>query len=465
MDLLRDQIEKWIYGQSKEDESTPTGAESTPPSAHHLFAVRHPSIKMQTSSYYYAKDKLHQSILSRLDLVAAETMPSGQLNLQIKELTNTLINEGSIPVNNDERQQLILELQREILGLGPIEFLMADPEITEILVNGYDQVFIERFGCLELAPIQFNSNDHLRSVIDKIVSRVGRHIDEFNPMVDARLSDGSRINAIIPPIALNGPILSIRRFSAIPLKIDDLIKMNALTKNMAEFLMASVRAKVSILISGGTGSGKTTLLNVLSGFIPEGERIITIEDSAELQLQQAHVVRLEMRQQNIEGKGEITMRALVRNSLRMRPDRIVLGEVRGGEAIDMLQAMNTGHNGSLTTIHANTARDALSRLENLVLMGGGAMPVKILRQQICSAIQIVIQTARLADGSRKILSIQGITKMEGDEICIQEIFAYERVGIDENGAVLGNFRSSGIVPMVTEFIRTSGISLSEAIFE
>lgn len=469
MGLLRDQIGKWNYGQSKADEPSQNNAESAPsnkqssvPSS--SVAVSHPSKKMQ-ASYYEAKVKLHQSLLSRLDLAAAETMPSEQLSLKLKELINTLIDEDSLPVNHDEREQLISELQNEILGLGPIEPLLADPSITEILVNGYDKVFIERRGRLELVPIQFNNDEHLLRIIDKIVSRVGRRIDESSPMADARLPDGSRVNAIIPPIALDGPTLSIRRFSVVPLKIDDLIEKKALTKGMAEFLAAMVRAKTSILISGGTGSGKTTLLNILSCFIPEGERIITIEDTAELQLQQSHVVRLETRPQNIEGKGEIPMRALVRNSLRMRPDRIVLGEVRGGEVIDMLQAMNTGHEGSLTTIHANTSRDALSRLENLVTMGGVVMPAKTLRQQISSAIHIVIQTARLTDGSRKITSIQEITGMEGDVISMQEIFTYERTGTGANGLVLGNFRATGVRPLVAERIKTWGIELSEDLFE
>jgi len=469
MGLLRDQIGKWNYGQSKTDEPTPSNAESAPSAKQSsqpntLSAMPHASKKMQ-ASYYEAKVKLHQNLLSRLDLAAAETMPSEQLSLKLKELINILIDEGSLPVNHDEREQLISELQNEILGLGPIEPLLADPSITEILVNGYDKVFIERLGRLELVPIQFNNNEHLLRIIDKIVSRVGRRIDESSPMADARLPDGSRVNAIIPPIALDGPTLSIRRFSVVPLKIDDLIQKKALTQGMAEFLAAMVRAKTSILISGGTGSGKTTLLNILSCFIPEGERIITIEDTAELQLQQTHVVRLETRPQNIEGKGEIPMRALVRNSLRMRPDRIVLGEVRGSEVIDMLQAMNTGHEGSLTTIHANTPRDALSRLENLVTMGGVVMPAKTLRQQISSAIHIVIQTARLTDGSRKITSIQEITGMEGDVISMQEIFTHERTGTGANGVVLGNFKATGVRPMVADRIKTWGIQLSEDLFE
>lgn len=469
MGILRDQIDKWNYGQSKMDEPIlPSSLSADQPSAAispyagiEQFHVNH---KMQ-ASFYEAKVKLHQKLLSRLDLAAAETMSSEQLGLKLKDLINKLIDEDSLPVNNDERHQLIADLQNEILGLGPIEPLLADPTITEILVNGYDRVFIERRGQLELMPIQFNNNEHLLRIIDKIVSRVGRRIDESSPMADARLPDGSRVNAIIPPISLDGPTLSIRRFSVVPLKIEDLIHMGALTKGMAEFLAAMVRAKTSIIISGGTGSGKTTLLNILSSFIPEGERIITVEDTAELQLQQTHVVRLETRPQNIEGKGEVPMRALVRNSLRMRPDRIVLGEVRGSEVIDMLQAMNTGHEGSLTTIHANTPRDALSRLENLVNMGGVQMPIKTLRQQISSAIHIVVQTARLTDGTRKITSIQEITGMEGDMISMQEIFTYERKGTGNAGVVLGNFRATGLRPLVADRIKTWGIKLSDDLFE
>ena len=468
MGFLRDQIGQWNYGQTKGETPAQTSVDSSTQqsstSSHVDVDPAHASRKMQ-ASFYEAKVKLHQKLLSRLDLAAAETMSSEQLGLKLKDLINKLIDEDALPVNNDERHQLISDLQNEILGLGPIEPLLADPTVTEILVNGYDKVFIERRGQLELVPIQFNNDEHLLRIIDKIVSRVGRRIDESSPMADARLPDGSRVNAIIPPIALDGPTLSIRRFSVVPLKIDDLIKKHALTKGMAEFLAAMVRAKTSILISGGTGSGKTTLLNILSCFIPEGERIITIEDTAELQLQQTHVVRLETRPQNIEGKGEISMRALVRNSLRMRPDRIVLGEVRGGEVIDMLQAMNTGHEGSLTTIHANTPRDALSRLENLVTMGGVQMPIKTLRQQISSAIHIVIQTARLTDGSRKITSIQEITGMEGDVISMQEIFTYERTGTGSSGVVLGNFRATGVRPLVADRIKRWGIQLSEDLFQ
>lgn len=468
MGLLRDQIGQWNYGQSKQD-----GLEAEVPAGNHkselggqdqLMNSAAPAHKRMQPSFYAAKVKLHQSLLSRMDLAAAETMASEQLSHVLQGLINQLIDEQALPVNNDERHQLIAELQNEILGLGPLEPLLADPSISEILVNRYDTVFVERKGRLEQVPIQFNNDEHLLRIIDKIVSRVGRRIDESSPMADARLPDGSRVNAIIPPISLDGPTLSIRRFSMVPLRIEDLIQKKALTKGMAEFLAVMVAAKTSILISGGTGSGKTTLLNILSCFIPEGERIITIEDTAELQLQQTHVVRLETRPQNIEGKGEVPMRALVRNCLRMRPDRIVLGEVRGSEVIDMLQAMNTGHEGSLTTIHANASRDALSRLENLVSMGGVSMPTKTLRQQISSAIHIVIQTARLTDGSRKITSIQEITGMEGDVIVMQEIFTFERTGTGNNGYVLGNFMATGVRPHVADRIKTWGIQLSDDLF-
>jgi pilus assembly protein CpaF len=469
MGLLRDQIGKWSYGDPKQDTTVAgmvAGDDKAQLESHgHAMSSGAPSNKRMQPSFYAAKVKLHQSLLSRMDLAAAETMPSEQLSHVLQGLINQLIDEQALPVNNDERHQLIAELQNEILGLGPLEPLLADPSISEILVNRYDTVFVERKGRLEQVPIQFNNDEHLLRIIDKIVSRVGRRIDESSPMADARLPDGSRVNAIIPPISLDGPTLSIRRFSVVPLRIEDLIQKQALTKGMAEFLAAMVAAKTSILISGGTGSGKTTLLNILSCFIPEGERIITIEDTAELQLQQTHVVRLETRPQNIEGKGEVPMRALVRNSLRMRPDRIVLGEVRGSEVIDMLQAMNTGHEGSLTTIHANASRDALSRLENLVSMGGVSMPTKTLRQQISSAIHIVIQTARLTDGSRKITSIQEITGMEGDVIVMQEIFTYERTGTGNNGHVLGNFMATGVRPHVADRIKTWGIQLSDDLFK
>jgi pilus assembly protein CpaF len=342
---------------------------------------------------------------------------------------------------------------------------MADPTVSEIMVNGPDAVFVEKKGRIQRVPTRFNDDAHLRKVIDKIVSRVGRRIDESSPMADARLPDGSRVNAIIPPLALDGSTLTIRRFATVPLQMHDLLAKNALTPEMAQLLAGLVTAKSNVVISGGTGSGKTTLLNILSSYIPSNERIITIEDTAELQLQQEHVVRLETRPPNIEGKGEVSIRALVKNSLRMRPDRIVLGEIRGGEVIDMLQAMNTGHDGSLTTVHANTPRDALGRLENLVGLGGMTLPMKALRQMISSAVHVIVQANRLSDGSRKVTSIAELSGMEGDVITLQEIFLYERTGTNPDGSVAGHFRATGVRPMLAEKLKSYGIELPEDLFD
>lgn len=418
-----------------------------------------------SSNYYNIKTTLHQKVLSRLNLSAAETMSRAQLSDELRNLIDTLVTEESVQVNQSELKRLIVDLQNEIIGLGPLEPLLAEKDITEIMVNSYDSIYVERNGRLEKNTVRFNDDEHLLRIIQKIVSNVGRRVDESSPMVDARLPDGSRVNAIIPPVALDGPSLSIRRFAAVPLVMDNLIKNKSLSSGMAKLLAALVRTKTSILISGGTGSGKTTLLNVMSSFIPADERIVTIEDTAELQLQQNHVVRLETRPANIEGKGEITMRALVKNSLRMRPDRIVLGEVRGAEVIDMLQAMNTGHAGSLTTVHANTPRDAIGRLESLVGMGGISVPMKILRQQISSAINIIVQIGRLNDGTRKILSIQEITGMEGDVISAQEIFTYERLGVTAGGMVRGRHRATGVRPIAAERMLTWGIKLDDNLFD
>jgi pilus assembly protein CpaF len=352
-----------------------------------------------------------------------------------------------------------------VLGLGPLEPLLLDATISDILVNTHRQVYVERRGQLELTDTHFANEAHLRKIIDRIVSRVGRRVDESSPMVDARLPDGSRVNAIIPPLAIDGSLLSIRRFSVKPLKMHDLVGYKSLTPEMAEIIAGLVKGKCSILISGGTGSGKTTLLNIMSGFIPSSERIITIEDAAELQLQQPHVVRLETRPPNVEGKGEISQRALVRNSLRMRPDRVIIGEVRGGEALDMLQAMNTGHEGSMATVHANTPRDALGRVENMVNMAGLNLPIKAVRQQISSAIWIVIQALRLTDGKRKVTSIQEITGMEGDIITMQEIFTFEQTGMSADGTVQGHFRATGIRPKFAERLKKYGIPLREDLFD
>jgi pilus assembly protein CpaF len=353
-----------------------------------------------------------------------------------------------------------------MLGFGPLELLMADPTVSDILVNRYNRIFVERRGRLELSPVRFTDEKHLLRIIDKIVSLVGRRIDESSPMVDARLPDGSRVNAVIAPVALDGPMMSIRRFAHIPLKMANLVNdLHSLTPDMATVLEGLCKSKVNMIIAGGTGAGKTTLLNILSGFIPPGERIVTIEDAAELQLQQPHVVRMETRPPNIEGKGEITQRALVRNALRMRPDRIIIGEVRGAEAVDMLQAMNTGHDGSLTTIHANNPRDALSRLENMIGMANLNLPHKASRQQIASAITVVIQGLRLIDGRRKITSIQEITGMEGEVITMQEIFAFRQTGVTADGTVEGYFQATGVRPKFCERLRAFGITLPDTMFD
>ena len=415
-------------------------------------------------AYFLMKTKLHQLLLTRIDLAATESMSTENLGEKLRDITAQIIAEEMLPINQAEHAQIIHDLQNEIMGLGPLEPLLADPTISEIMVNGAKTIFVERKGQIELTDIRFNDDEHLLKIIDKIVSRVGRRIDESSPMADARLPDGSRVNAIIPPLALDGPSLSIRRFSVKPLQMKDLINAGALTQDMADLLAGLVKAKANIIISGGTGSGKTTLLNILSSYIPSGERIITIEDTAELQLQQRHVVRLETRPPNIEGKGGISMRTLVMNSLRMRPDRIVVGECRASEVIDMLQAMNTGHKGSLTTIHANTPRDALARMENLVGMGGLTLPAKALREQIASAVDIIVQVTRLSDGSRKIVRINEITGMEGDIITSQDIFAYEMVGTGPDGRVIGHYRPTGVRPLFAERLEKYGITLPPDIF-
>ena len=376
-----------------------------------------------------------------------------------------MLDEETVPINDIERRSMIRDIQNEMLGLGPLELLLDDPSVSDILINTHAQVYVERRGKLELTDVRFSDDAHLLKIIDKIVSRVGRRIDESCPMVDARLPDGSRVNAIIPPLAIDGPIVSIRRFSADPLRLQDLVAYKSMTPGMADILQGLGKAEVNILISGGTGSGKTTMLNVLSGFISPEERIVTIEDAAELQLQQPHVVRLETRPPNIEGQGEVTQRALVRNALRMRPDRIILGEVRGGEALDMLQAMNTGHEGSMATIHANTPRDALTRLENMISMAASSLPSKAMRQQISSAVGVVLQVSRLTDGKRKLVSLQEVTGMEGDVITMQEIFHFKQTGLGENGAVLGHFCATGIRPRFLERLRTYGVSIADSVFD
>jgi pilus assembly protein CpaF len=417
------------------------------------------------TAYHELRVRIHRKLLERVDLAALETLPHERVRTEIKHVVERLLAEEGAAVNATERQQIVEDIQHEVLGLGPLEPLLADPTVSDILVNTHKQIYVERFGKLQLTNVRFGSSAHLLKIIDKIVSGVGRRIDESSPMVDARLPDGSRVNAIIPPLALDGALLSIRRFAVVPLRAEDLLRLKTFTPDIAELIAGLVKAKVNILISGGTGSGKTTLLNILSGHIPSAERIVTIEDAAELQLQQPHVVRLETRPPNIEGKGEVTQRALVRNSLRMRPDRIILGEVRGAEVLDMLQAMNTGHEGSMTTVHANTPRDALTRLENMIGMSGLNLPPKAMRHQISSAISVVIQASRLTDGKRKVVSIQEITGMEGDIITMQEIFHFEKTGVANDGSVLGRFRATGIRPKFVTRLRSFGVELRDEMFE
>jgi pilus assembly protein CpaF len=419
-----------------------------------------------SESYKLLKGRIHLKLLDKFDLAALETLAPEILRHEISIMVERLLLEEQAAINDIERRSLIRDIQHEMLGFGPLELLMADPTVSDILVNSYHRIYVERRGRLELTNVTFTDEKHLLRIIDKIVSLVGRRIDESSPMVDARLPDGSRVNAVIPPVALDGPMMSIRRFAHIPLKMENLVnELKSLTPEMAVILEGLGKSKVNILISGGTGAGKTTLLNILSGYIPVSERIVTIEDAAELQMQQPHVVRMETRPMNIEGKGEITQRALVRNALRMRPDRIVIGEVRGAEAVDMLQAMNTGHEGSLTTIHANTPRDALSRLENMIGMANLNLPHKAARQQIASAITVIIQGVRLIDGKRKITSIQEITGMEGDIITMQEIFAFRQTGIDEEGNVQGYFHATGVRPKFAERLRSFGVVLPDAMFD
>jgi len=410
-------------------------------------------------SFQEMKARLHRAIITRLDLTKLKALPADRVHGEVSRLAEDLLTAENVPISIVERDRLVTEVHHELFGLGPLEPLLADPTISDILVNSYANIYIERRGKLEKTAISFKDDEHLMRVIERIVSTVGRRIDEAQPMVDARLPDGSRVNAIIPPLAIDGPVLSIRRFGAEPLRIAQLIEKGSLTREIAILFEMCVRARLNIIISGGTGAGKTTLLNALSAYIPSDERIVTIEDSAELQLQQPHIVRLETRPSNIEGKGEVSQRDLVKNALRMRPDRIVIGEVRGGEAVDMLQAMNTGHDGSLTTIHANTTRDALSRLETMIQMTGMRLSDRAMRQQIASAVDLVIQVARLTDGTRRIVSISEITGMEGETTAMQEIFLFERTGVDGTGKVMGRFRTTGIRPRFAERLKQYGMQL------
>ena len=406
------------------------------------------------------KSAVHQELIKRMDL---EKLPFIQGNpaaqRQLMTLIHQLIGEEGIPLSSAERDRLAKELMDEVFGLGPLEPLLQDPTVSDILVNTHNTVYVERRGILEKTNVVFKDDVHLMHIIDKIVSAVGRRIDESSPMVDARLKDGSRVNIIIPPLAVDGPILSIRRFGSIPLEAEDLLRNRSLTPQMMETLKGAVRARMNIVVSGGTGAGKTTLLNVLSSFISERERIVTIEDSAELQLKQDHVVRLECRPPNVEGRGAVRQRELVINALRMRPDRIVLGEVRGEEALDMLQAMNTGHDGSLTTIHANNPREAISRIETMAMMGNIALPEKAIRQQIAAAVHLIVQISRMSDGTRRVTHVSEITGTSGDVISMQDIFLFEKQGITSQGKVKGRFYGTGIIPKFAEKLKASGIAL------
>jgi pilus assembly protein CpaF len=411
------------------------------------------------------KAAIHRKLIQKLNLDRLTEVNRDDVRREVTQILEALVVGESTPMNLQERERLATEVLDEVFGLGPLEPLLADPTVSDILVNTHKRVYVERKGMLEMTSIQFRDDIHLMSIIDRIVSAVGRRVDESSPMVDARLADGSRVNAIIPPLAVDGPCLSIRRFGRDPLTSEDLLQNNTLTEPMLELLRGCVKARLNILVSGGTGAGKTTFLNVLSSYISNRERIVTVEDAAELQLHQDHVVRLETRPANIEGKGAIQQRQLVINSLRMRPDRIIVGEVRGEEALDMLQAMNTGHDGSLTTIHANTPRDALSRLETMVAMGSLNIPDSALRRQIASAIDVVVQVSRLSDGTRKVIALSEITGMEGDIVSMQDIFVFRKRGIRDNGEVLGEFVPTGIRPKFAEKLQVSGIHLPISMFD
>jgi pilus assembly protein CpaF len=442
-------------------------APATPPvpTAARPTAVPTPAQVAVRQQYLELRAAVHRKLLGRLNLEALANVERSKAEVEIRALLVQLLAEESAPLSLAERETLFAEVLDDVFGLGPLEPLLRDPSISDVLVNTYKNVFVERRGILERVTATFQDDAHLLRVIDRIVSRIGRRVDDSSPMVDARLADGSRVNAIIPPLAVDGPLLSIRRFPAERLKADDLVTLGAMTKPMLDFLSHCVRSHLNCIISGGTGAGKTTLLNVLSSFISARERIVTIEDAAELQLHQEHVVRLETRPPNVEGKGAIRQRQLVVNALRMRPDRIVVGEVRSEEALDMLQAMNTGHDGSLTTVHANTPRDALTRIETMIAMGATNLPDKAMRQQIASAIHLVVQQTRLADGTRKVTSISEITGMEGDVITMQEIFLFEKAGISKEGKVIGRFRATGVRPKCAEKLRAAGIVLPAEMFE
>ena len=421
-----------------------------------------------SDEYFQLKADIHDKLTKIIDLSLLEGVEESRLRREINKATTTALADktlSTMPLNASEQERLLKEIENEVIGLGPLEDLIQDPTVSDILVNSYKSVYVERYGKIEKTRVRFKDDAHLMRIIEKIVSAVGRRIDEISPMVDARLADGSRVNVIIPPLALDGPCLSIRRFAVDPLTLKDLIVLKTITPVLGDLLKAIVQSRLNVLISGGTGSGKTTLLNVMSQFISPSERIVTIEDSAELQLKQDHVVRLETRPPNLEGQGQVTQRNLVRNSLRMRPDRIIIGEVRGAEAVDMLQAMNTGHDGSLTTVHANTPVDALLRIETMVNMAGFNLPSDYIKKFISSAIDVVIQAERLVDGSRKIVSLQEITGMEGNVITMQEIYSFEQSGIDKEGGIQGSFRTHGVRPKFFDKFVKMGVPIPEKLFE
>jgi pilus assembly protein CpaF len=426
-----------------------------------------PVVKPTTDNEHFQdmKIRIHRRLIDKIDLSKMEMMGTTEVLREIASVIESLIVGEGIPLNQVERDRLILEIQHETFGLGPLEPLLSDYQISDILVNNSSKVYIEKSGKLQKTDVTFRDNSHLMQIIERIVSKVGRRIDESSPYVDARLPDGSRVNVIIPPLALDGPVLSIRRFGRDPLGMQDLLKLGTLDQRMAELLEGAVQTRLNILISGGTGTGKTTLLNTLSAFIPNSERVVSIEDSAELHLKQEHVVRLETRPPNIEGRGEVTQRDLLRNALRMRPDRIIIGEVRGGEALDLLQAMNTGHDGSLSTVHANTTRDALARLETMVLMAGLELPEKAIKEQIASALNLVVQVVRFSDGTRKIVKLSEVTGMEGNTIVMHDVMVYDQKGIDKDGKVVGQFRATGVRPQFAQRFKVFGHELPPGIFD
>ncbi|HEY4185524.1 MAG TPA: CpaF family protein [Polyangia bacterium] len=423
------------------------------------------SQSVSAEAYQSLKGELHKGLIDKLDLRTIDQLTREQLREELRQILGVVLAGTELPLNRAERELLFEELLDEVTGLGPLEPLLRDPSISDILVNTYSTVYVERFGKLELTAVRFRDNEHLTQIINRIVARVGRRVDDASPMADARLADGSRVNAIIPPLSIDGPVMSIRRFGGKPLRFKDMLRIGSITPDMVGFMGACVQAKLNILISGGTGTGKTTMLNAMSSFIPDGERVVTIEDAAELQLQQRHVVRLETRPPNIEGRGEVLARDLVKNALRMRPDRIIIGECRGGEILDMLQAMNTGHEGSMTTVHANTARDALSRIESMVGMGSVSLSETLTRQTISRAINIIVQLTRGTDGRRRISSVSEITGMEGPVITTQEIFRFDQKGTDKEGKILGEYRATGLRPKSMERIERYGINPADVVRE